>query len=56
MSIKFFVCFVLPQLFYHAVDSETIFDYIPREIMPVELGGSEKSLKIIDGRLILFVS
>lgn len=40
----------LLQLFYHSVDSETIFDHIPREVMPIEIGGSEKSLKIINGK------
>lgn len=41
--------YILFQLFYHSVDSETIFDHIPREIMPIEFGGSGKSSKIVDG-------
>ncbi|XP_060865337.1 alpha-tocopherol transfer protein-like [Metopolophium dirhodum] len=34
------------KLYYHsAADSETIFDYIPKEIMPIEIGGSGQTLQ-----------
>lgn len=36
-------------MFYHSVDSDTIFDHIPKEIMPTEIGGSGKSSKIVYG-------
>lgn len=39
----------LPQLFYHPIDSDSIFDYIPKEIMPTEIGGTGKSLKLLSG-------
>jgi len=41
--------YILFQLHYHSVDSETIFDYIPKEILPNEIGGFEKSVKDING-------
>lgn len=42
------------QLFYHSVDSDTIFDHIPKEIMPTEIGGSGKSSKLVDGKQIIY--
>ncbi|KAL5241687.1 hypothetical protein ACI65C_009097 [Semiaphis heraclei] len=34
------------KLIYHSTaDSETIFDYIPKEIMPIEIGGSGQTLQ-----------
>lgn len=42
--------YVLFQLYYHsAADSETIFDYIPKEIMPIEIGGSGQTLQNLNG-------
>jgi len=41
--------YILFQLHYHSIDSETIFDYIPKEIMPNEIGGFEKSVKDVNG-------
>jgi hypothetical protein len=31
------------------VNSETIFEHVPKEIMPIEFGGSGKSIKDIEG-------
>ncbi|XP_025421471.1 alpha-tocopherol transfer protein-like [Sipha flava] len=36
------------KLFYHSVNSETIFEHVPKEIMPIEFGGSGKSIKDIE--------
>jgi len=41
-------------LYYHsAADSETIFDYIPKEIMPIEIGGSGQTLQNLSGGSII---
>lgn len=46
---KYTLNYVVFQLFYHSVNSETIFEHVPKEIMPIEFGGSGKSIKDING-------
>jgi len=36
------------KLHYHSINSESIFDFIPKDIMPVEIGGTGQCLKDIN--------
>lgn len=48
--ILVFVCLFLLQLHFHAQGSDTLFDYIPREVVPVEFGGKGTSIFDIKGK------
>jgi hypothetical protein len=43
---------VMNIMHFHAPDSTTLFDFIPREILPIELNGDDESIEISNRKCI----
>lgn len=46
-----YVLLVCPQIHVHPVGSDSLYQYVPREILPEEYGGSAGPVKEIKGDL-----